>query len=65
MLLLLPVDFVLNARQIERHGRFPLGLASVRPADSLVDQPIAIRVAMVTCSHCQDLLNIEADAVRG
>ena len=65
LLLPLPDDLVLNVRQIERHGRLPIGLASSRPLNSLVDQPVAIGVAMVACSHCQDLLNKEADAMRG
>ena len=65
LLLPLPDDLVLNVRQIERHGRFPIGLASSRPLNSLVDQPVAIGVAMVARLHCQDLLNKEADAMRG
>ena len=65
LLLPLPDDFVLNVRQIERHGRLPTGLARARSLNSLVDQPVSIGMAMMTCMHRQDLLNKEADAVRG
>ena len=65
MLLLLADNFVLDFPQIERHGSLPFGLASIRPSHSLVDQPFAVGMAMVTSANCQDLLNIEADAVCG
>lgn len=63
LLLLLCLDFVLDLRHVETHGRLPLTLASVRPLHSLVDKLFAVGMAVETGPDSQDLLDKEADAV--